>query len=150
MRHLIEFGIMFGFDLVSILFHLILLVITLFSYRIWRVCRDLHIFSLSLYGLPVFGCLKITVFLKIWLQTHQLSSRRSSSIPFCGWNQNRRRFYILSMNGGNTLFCVWVSTWNYFCFRCLMVSLLSGVNDFLNWFSVVISALLVRDDLPCY
>lgn len=127
MRHLIVFGIMFGFGLVSISFHLILLVITLFSFCIWRVCRDLHIFSLRLYCLPVFGFCRrseITVFLKIWLQTHQLSSKRSSSIPFCGWNQNRWHLYILSMNGGNTLFCVWVSTWNYFCFGCLMVPLL--------------------------
>jgi hypothetical protein len=32
-----------------------MLDIILLSFLIWRVCRDLHIFSLQLSGLPVFG-----------------------------------------------------------------------------------------------
>jgi len=58
--------------LVSILLLPILLVITLFSFRIWRACQDLLTFFSRLYGLSVFefyGRNKIIIFLKIRLLT---------------------------------------------------------------------------------
>lgn len=89
---------------------------TLFSFLPWRVWRDLHTFSLKLFGSLVFGFFGrrwITVSSKILLLILVFSLTKWSFTHFYGWNRIRCRLRTVITTGGNTRFFVWESTCNF-------------------------------------